>query len=159
MGSCGSSVMTQFVLTPSGSRRHRAADRPHPGSMGSGRRLVARRRSAKPPGASQKSLRDCLRRALYCKASSPQGEALRGNRAARVLKLSASPTPPGDAAELLRRVAGCTVRLHRRRPNGYLAQRVPSLLFASRERTWLNYAVLTCMFPWRARYPLSRCRL
>ena len=33
--------------------------------------------------------------------------------------------------------------------------RVPSLLLASSFRKYLNYAVLKCVFPWRARHPLS----
>ena len=40
------------------------------------------------------------------------------------------------------------------RPNGYLAQRVPSLSLASSSRSRLNGAVLKCMLPWRTRHPL-----
>ena len=40
----------------------------------------------------------------------------------------------------------------RRRLNGYLAQRAPSLSLASSFGTRLNCAVLKCMFPWRTRY-------
>ena len=43
----------------------------------------------------------------------------------------------------------------RRRLNGYLAQRIPSLCFVSTFRSCLNYEVLKCMFPWRTRYPFS----
>ena len=46
-------------------------------------------------------------------------------------------------------------RSSRRRLNGYLAQRVPSLFLASSFRKCLNLAVLKRMFPWRTRYPLS----
>ena len=40
-------------------------------------------------------------------------------------------------------------------PKGYFAQRVPSLVLASSFRNCLNCGVLTCMFAWRTRYPLS----
>ena len=43
----------------------------------------------------------------------------------------------------------------RRRLNGYLAQRVPSLSLASSFRKCLNGADLKGMSPWRTRYPLS----
>ena len=39
--------------------------------------------------------------------------------------------------------------------NGYLAQRVPSLVLAGSSRHCLNCAVLTGIFPWRTRHPLS----
>ena len=39
--------------------------------------------------------------------------------------------------------------------NGYFAQRAPSLFPAGSFRSCLNYAVLKCMLPWRARHPLS----
>ena len=44
----------------------------------------------------------------------------------------------------------------RHRPNGYLAQRVPSLFLAGGVRSCLNRAVLKGMFAWKARYPLSQ---
>ena len=52
---------------------------------------------------------------------------------------------------------GCDVLAlqDRHRLNGYLAQRVPSLLLASSSRKCFNCAALKCMFPWRTRYPLS----
>ena len=46
----------------------------------------------------------------------------------------------------------------RHRLNGYLAQRVPSLLLASSFRTCSNGEVLKGMFPWRTGYPLSKVR-
>ena len=49
--------------------------------------------------------------------------------------------------------------LSRHRLNGYLAQRVRSLYPASSFRKCLDCEVLKGMFPWRTRYPLSRCRL
>ena len=42
----------------------------------------------------------------------------------------------------------------RHRLNGYLAQRVSSLSLASSLRNHFSCAVLKCIFPWRARYPL-----
>ena len=43
--------------------------------------------------------------------------------------------------------------------NGYFAQWVPSLFLAGSFGSCLNHAVLKCTFPWRTRYPLSRCRI
>ena len=40
----------------------------------------------------------------------------------------------------------------------YVYPCVPTILLASRLRECLNRAALTCMFPWRARYPRSQCR-
>ena len=48
--------------------------------------------------------------------------------------------------------------VNRHRLNGYLAQGVPSLFLASSFTTCLNREVLQGMFPWRTRYPVSRCR-
>ena len=45
--------------------------------------------------------------------------------------------------------------IDRQRLNGYLDQRVPSLLLASSSRKCSARAVLECMLPWRARCPLS----
>ena len=56
-------------------------------------------------------------------------------------------TRPGDG-EIA--VPSCRHRL-----NGYLAQRVLSHFLASSFRNLFNCAVLKCMFPWRARYPVS----
>ena len=47
------------------------------------------------------------------------------------------------------------IRIDRRRPNGYFARRVPSLSPASSFRRGSNGAVLKCVLPLRARYPLS----
>ena len=44
----------------------------------------------------------------------------------------------------------------RRRLNGYLAQRVPSLYLASSSRTCLSCEALEGMLPWRTGYPLSQ---
>ena len=46
----------------------------------------------------------------------------------------------------------------RHRLNGHWDQRVPSLFLATSSGIRLDYAVLGCMFLWRARYPLSWCR-
>ena len=43
----------------------------------------------------------------------------------------------------------------RHRPNGCLAQRVPSLFLASSFGKCSNRAVVKGMFPWRSRHPLS----
>ena len=43
----------------------------------------------------------------------------------------------------------------RHRLNGYLAQQVPSFLFAGSFGRCLNCEVLKGMFPWRTRYTLS----
>ena len=48
-----------------------------------------------------------------------------------------------------------SAKIDRHRLNGYLGQGVPSLFLASSSRIVSNHAVSTCMFPWRARYPLS----
>ena len=49
-------------------------------------------------------------------------------------------------------------RKGRHRLNGYSAQGVPSLLLAGSLRSCVSCAVLRWMFPWRTRYPLSRCQ-
>ena len=58
--------------------------------------------------------------------------------------------PPARFKQALE--TGVTVR---KRLNGYLAQRVPSIFLAGSFRTCFNRAVPESMFPWRARYPLS----
>ena len=55
-------------------------------------------------------------------------------------------------------VEGCII-ISRHWLNGYFAQWVPSPSLAGSSRRCLNHAVLKCTFPWRARYPLSRCRI
>ena len=44
----------------------------------------------------------------------------------------------------------------RHRLNGYSAQRVAGLFLASSSRIVLDASAPKCMFPWRARYPLSQ---
>ena len=75
-----------------------------------------------------------------------------------------APAPPPAAGRAVGRAAGQVLQwagrkaagqLGRHWLNGYLAQWVPSLFPASSSRKFLDYAVLECMFSWRARYPLS----
>ena len=71
---------------------------------------------------------------------------------ARTFPLGESFFPTSPAAWAFPKRPGHSFR---HRPNGYLAQRVPSLFLANSFRMCLNCEVLKGIFPWRTRYPLS----